>query len=133
MKIKQISKKAVLVVAAAALVSSALYAFMSDNSKVRVVIKGNAKNVNYNGSMQSSIGYTVEISSPEYTIEDFVCYAIDSVSATNVGTYSMGISSNDFYNINPKFSDVEFVVEDGYLCINGDMTGNASNQLTVNK
>jgi hypothetical protein len=45
----------------------------------------------------------------------------------------MGIRSSDFHNVNPKYSDVEFVVEDGYLCIGDGMNESASRQLTANK
>ena len=121
MKIKQISKKAFAVFGAAALITTAICAYKIESSKVTVFIKGNVKNVNYTGSLQSAIGYTVEISSPDYTTDDFVCYATDSVSGTNIGTYGMGICSSDFHNVNPNYSNVEFViVEDGRLCINVD-------------
>ena len=85
---------------------------------VIVTIHGNVKTVDFNGHRQSSVGYTVESSSKRYTADDFVCYAIDSVSATKAGVYAMGITSDDFCNVNPKFKNVEFVVVDGYLAIN---------------
>ena len=85
---------------------------------VIVTIHGNVKSVDYNGRRQSAVGYTVESSSKLYTADDFVSYAIDSVSATKAGVYAMGICSDDFCNVNPKFKNVEFVVVDGYLTIN---------------
>ena len=91
---------------------------------VIVTIHGNVKNVDYNGRRQSAVGYTVESSSKRYTADDFVCYAIDSVSATKAGVYAMGISSDDFCNVNPKFKNVEFVVVDGYLAINDTPAAN---------
>ena len=33
----------------------------------------------------------------------------------------MGISSDDFFNVNPNFKDVEFVVVDGSLSISDDV------------
>ena len=98
--------------------ASTVSALNNCNNKVVVAIKGNVKTVDYNGELQSSIGYTVEINSKLYTTEDFVSYATDSVSAVNVGTYAMGISSADFCNVNPAFKNVEFVVVDGSLSIN---------------
>jgi hypothetical protein len=118
-------KKLFSVVAIAAVmftvISAATTVLKNDESKVVVTIKGNIKNVSYNGQMQSSIGYTVESSSANYTTDDFVCYAIDSVSATKAGVYAMGISSDDFFNVNPNFKDVEFVVVDGSLSISDDV------------
>ena len=102
-------------------ITTATTVLKNDESKVVVTIKGNIKNVSYNGQMQSSIGYTVESSSANYTTDDFVCYAIDSVSATKAGVYAMGISSDDFFNVNPNFKDVEFVVVDGSLSISDDV------------
>lgn len=87
------------------------------NSTVVVTIKGNTKNVEYNGERHSVIGYTIETSSRHYSADDFVCYAIDSVSAVKAGTYHMGISSNDFCNVNPKYKNVVFEVIDGSLSI----------------
>lgn len=87
------------------------------NNIVVVTIKGNTKSVEYNGERQSVVGYTVETSSRHYTTDDFVCYATDSVSAVRAGTYPMGISSNDFCNVNPKYKNVVFKVIDGSLSI----------------
>lgn len=102
-------------------ITAASTVLKNDESKVVVTIKGNIKNVSYNGHLQSSIGYTVESSSANYTTDDFVCYATDSVSATKAGVYAMGISSDDFCNVNPNFKDVEFVVVDGCLSITDDV------------
>lgn len=120
------NKKLLGIVAIAAVMFTVITAATSilknDESKVIVTIKGNIKNVSYNGKMQSAIGYTVESSSARYTTDDFVCYATDSVSATKAGVYAMGISSDDFCNVNPEFKDVEFVVVDGCLSISDDIT-----------
>ena len=118
-------KKLFSIVAIAAVmftvITAATTVLKNDESKVVVTIKGNIKNVSYNGHLQSSIGYTVESSSANYTTDDFVCYATDSVSATKAGVYAMGISSDDFCNVNPNFKDVEFVVVDGCLSITDDV------------
>ena len=103
-------------------ITTAATVLKDSDSKVVVTIKGNIKNVSYNGKMQSAIGYTIESSSKLYTADDFVCYATDSVSATKAGVYAMGISSDDFSNVNPNFKDVEFVVVDGCLSISDDIT-----------
>lgn len=98
------------------------------DSTVVVTIKGNTKSVEYNGKRHSVVGYTIESSSRHYTADDFVCYATDSVSAVKAGTYPMGISSNDFCNVNPKYKNVVFEVVDGSLSIiNNRITLLASN------
>lgn len=118
-------KKRILHIVAIALVmggvitAGSLLLKNNDNTIV-VTIKGNIKNVTFNGQRQSAIGYTVETNSDLYTADDFVCYATDSVSAVNAGTYPMRISSNDFCNVNPNYKDVVFVVEDGCLRISDD-------------
>lgn len=128
-------KRRILHVVAIALVmttviaSGALLLKNNDNTIV-VTIKGNIKNVTFNGERQSSIGYTVETNSDLYTTEDFVCYATDSVSAVNVGTYPMRISSADFCNVNPNYKDVVFVVVDGCLSISDDDQSDDESSLT---
>ena len=130
-KIKTMKKKRILHVVAIALVMTAVIAtgalvFKNNDNTIVVTIKGNIKNVSFNGQRQSAIGYTVETNSDLYTADDFVCYATDSVSAVNAGTYSMGISDADFCNVNPNYKDVVFVVVDGCLSISDDQTDNKS-------
>ena len=120
MKRKGIISIVVVAIALVAVVTSATSALKSSDNKVVVHIRGNVKNVTYNGHLQSAIGYTIETNSENYTADDFVCYATDSVSATDAGTYKMGISSADFCNINPDFKNVEFVVVDGSITISDE-------------
>lgn len=108
------------ILATAAVIKPAVSSNADD--QIVVTIRGNVKTVDFNGELQSSIGYTTEISSPLYTAENFVSFAIDSVSAINAGTYSMGLSSANFCNICPKFKNVVFVVYDGSLSISDEKT-----------
>ena len=115
-------KKRILHIVAIALVmggviTAASSMLKNNDNTIVVTIKGNIKNVTFNGQRQSSIGYTFKASSDSYTADDFVCYATDSVSAVNTGTYPMRISSNDFCNVNPKYKNVVFEVIDGSLTI----------------
>ncbi len=124
-KIRTMRKKRILHIVAIALVmggviTAASSMLKNNDNTIVVTIKGNIKNVTFNGQRQSSIGYTFKASSDSYTADDFVCYATDSVSAVNTGTYPMRISSNDFCNVNPNYKDVVFVVEDGCLQISDD-------------
>ncbi len=121
MKNRKIFNVVLIALVMSTVITTAASILKDNDNKVVVTIRGNIKSVSYNGKLQSSIGYTVESTSSLYTTEDFVCYATDSVSAVNAGTYAMGIRSIDFHNINPNFKDVEFVVIDGCLSITDDI------------
>ena len=132
-KVKAMRKKRILHIVAIALVmagviTSAASLLKNNDNTIVVTIKGNIKNVTFNGQRQSAIGYTVETNSDLYTTDDFVCYATESVSAVNAGTYPMRISSNDFCNVNPNYKDVVFVVVDGCLSISDDTADDQSSQ-----
>ena len=87
--------------------------------KVTVTIKGNTKTVYYNGKEQSVKGYTVSIDNNLYKEADFALKndAKAEAKGTKVGTYPMGLTKESFENTNKNFTNVVFVVEDGYLKI----------------
>lgn len=41
-----------------------------------------------------------------------------TAKGTDAGTYPMGLEDSDFTNISDNFTNVEFVVTDGYVKIN---------------
>ena len=95
--------------------------------KVTVTIKGNTNSTaTYTGAEQQVTGYTVEsikIGTEDtklYTTGDFKYNKEENPTAmgTDVDTYTMGLSKSDFENISKNFSNVEFVVTDGYITIN---------------
>lgn len=85
--------------------------------KVTVTIKGNTKTVYYNGKEQSVKGYTVSIDNNLYKEADFALKndAKAEAKGTKVGTYPMGLTKESFENTNKNFTNVVFVVNDGYL------------------
>ena len=87
--------------------------------KVTVTIKGNTKTVYYNGKEQSVKGYTVSIDNNLYKEADFALKndAKAEAKGTKVDTYPMGLTKESFENTNKNFTNVVFVVEDGYLKI----------------
>ena len=87
--------------------------------EVTVTIKGNTKTVYYNGKEQSVEGYTVEsISNPLYTESDFYLKSgTAEAKGKKVGTYDMGLTNDSFENTSENFTNVVFIVEDGYLKI----------------
>ena len=89
--------------------------------KVVVTITGHNDTVTYNGSEQSVEGYDVSISAPEgvsYTAADFSYNGTAKAAGTNVGTYPMGLTADQFANTNGNFTNVTFNVTDGWLKIN---------------
>ena len=89
------------------------------SDEVTVTIKGNAATLKYNGTEQSVTGYTVACSNGLYTANDFVFTGAAVAKGTNVGTYKMGLDKDQFSNTSANFSNVTFVVEDGWLKIEG--------------
>lgn len=89
------------------------------SDEVTVTITGNAATLKYNGTEQSVTGYTVACSNGLYTANDFHFAGEAVAKGTNVGTYKMGLDKDQFSNTSANFSNVTFVVEDGWLKIEG--------------
>ena len=84
---------------------------------VVVTIIGNNTTGDYDGTEHDASGYTVSISNPSYTADDFTFSGTDYVARTDAGTTYMELEGK-FENINPAFTDVTFEVTDGYVRIN---------------
>ena len=89
------------------------------SDEVTVTITGNAATLKYNGTEQSVTGYAVACSNGLYTANDFDFTGAAVAKGTNVGTYKMGLDKGQFSNTSANFSNVTFVVEDGWLKIEG--------------
>lgn len=89
------------------------------SDEVTVTITGNAATLKYDGTEQSVTGYTVACSNGLYTANDFVFTGAAVAKGTNVGTYKMGLEADQFSNTSANFTNVTFVVEDGWLKIEG--------------
>ena len=88
--------------------------------KVTVTVKGNSKTVAYDGTEKAVTGYTVaSISNSLYKQGDFAFSGEAVAKGTVVGPYTMGLNAGQFSNTNANFSNVEFIVEDGTLIIEG--------------
>lgn len=101
--------------------------------KITVTITGATNTETYDGTEKKAEGYTVTISDPRYTTNDFTFRGTDVVKATNASTnqYMMGLKADDFTNDNEKFTNVEFVVIDGSLTINKKALTIEANDNTV--
>lgn len=89
------------------------------SDEVTVTITGNAATLKYDGTEQSVTAYTVACSNGLYTANDFDFTGAAVAKGTNVGTYKMGLDKGQFSNTSANFSNVTFVVEDGWLKIEG--------------
>ncbi len=86
--------------------------------EVVVIITENSGTYTYDKTEKSVEGYVVtDISSELYTEADFTFTGNDVVSGTEVGTYDMAITADDFTNINGDFAKVTFVIVDGQMVI----------------
>ena len=91
----------------------------ASTAKVTVTITENSDTVTYDGEEHTIKGYKSMVADSElYDVTTAVRAtetAAWTVTKTDAGTYDMGILAADFENIDPNFSDVEFVIVDGQL------------------
>lgn len=101
--------------------------------EITVTITGATNTETYDGTEKKAEGYTVTISDPRYTTNDFTFSGTNVVKATNASDnqYMMGLKAGDFTNNNEKFTNVEFVVIDGSLTINKKALTIEANDNTV--
>ena len=90
--------------------------------KVVVTIMGKTKTVTYDGKEHSIFGYDVTVSNALYNPKkDMQFNGIDedmTAKGTDAGTSPMGLTAEYFTNISDNFTNVTFVVTDGYVKIN---------------
>ena len=89
------------------------------SDEVTVTIKGNTATETYDGTEKTVNGYDFEASNGLYGAGDFDFSGDAVAKGTNVGTYKMGLDKGQFSNTSANFSNVTFVVEDGWLKIEG--------------
>lgn len=80
---------------------------------VTVTIVGNHSSEVYDGKRHNVEGFEASFSSKLYSDEDYVFNGSASVSRIPVGISEMGLTPDNFSNINPNFN-VNFKVTDGY-------------------
>ncbi len=84
---------------------------------VIVKIVGGTKTTVYDGTEQTVEGFTVTMESGLYTFNDFKFTGYAAATAKDAGKTDMGLSADQFVNKNPNFSEVAFIVTDGWLLI----------------
>lgn len=86
--------------------------------EVVVMIRGNSDMKVYDGTEYTVTGYVVEsISNSNYTATDFTFNGTAKAERTRFGKTEMGLKPENFTNNNQNFTNVTFVVEDGYIDI----------------
>ena len=89
------------------------------SDEITVTIKGNTATKTYDGTEKTVRDYGFGASNDLYGTGDFVFTGAAVAKGTNVGTYKMGLDKGQFSNTSANFSNVTFVVEDGWLKIEG--------------
>ena len=87
------------------------------SGEIVVTITGKNDTAKYDGEEHTVTGYDVTISSVLYTENDFTFNGTASASRIDAGTTDMGLTAEDFVNHNDSFSNVVFVVEDGFVTV----------------
>ena len=87
--------------------------------KVTVTIKGKQDTKSYNGSTQFVTGYEFSTKNSLYAQTNVKFTGDATAKGIAVGGYNMNLAKEQFSNTNKNFSNVEFVVEDGWLKIEG--------------
>ena len=93
-------------------------------TEVVVTIKGGTDTVTYDGNEHSVNGYeidSIQIDGKDttlYTVNDFKFTGTAKATGTNADKYEMGLKESDFQNTSKNFTNVKFIVNDGWLVIN---------------
>ena len=90
--------------------------------KVTVTVTENSGKFTYDAQEHTVTGYSSMVSNNNlYNVQKSVKVTDDqahwAATATDAGTYPLGILSTDFGNMNPNFTNVEFVIEHGTMVI----------------
>lgn len=88
-----------------------------DAIEVTVAIVGDTETATYDGEAHTASGYTATPSKNTYSVANDMEYLGEetpSVSRTEVGKSMMGLTADDFKNLNDQFI-VTFTVTDGYV------------------
>ncbi len=90
--------------------------------KVTVTVTENSGKFTYDAQKHTVTGYSSMVSNNNlYAVQTSVKVTDDqahwAATATDAGTYPLGILSTDFENMNPNFKNIEFVIEHGTMVI----------------
>ena len=89
----------------------------ADANEVVVIIRGHNDMKVYDGMEHTVTGYDVSINNTLYTEKDFTFSGTAKAKSIRFGKTEMGLKPENFTNNNQNFTNVIFVVEDGYIDI----------------
>lgn len=103
---------------------------------ITVTITGHTGTYLYNNSVWTVWGYDVEISDPQYTVDDFTAPKQEEIIAQGKeeGRHKMNLKSSQFKNKKPEEFKVDFVIKNGWLQIdyaNTNLVDNADNSTNI--
>lgn len=95
------------------------------SQQINISVEGNTSEVDWEGSEQSISGFVAESDNELYPVdfENYIDFRDGSISddaeatGTDPGKYYMGLDQEDFQNINHNFSNISFVINDGWISI----------------
>ena len=93
------------------------YQEITSIDEVIVTITGHINTTDFDGKEHSMSGYDVSFSNALYTESDFSFSGTAEAKRTDAGKTMMGLDESQFKNTNKNFSNVTFVVTDGYQAI----------------
>ena len=89
-----------------------------DPISTTVTITGSTGTAVYDGTAHILSGYDASADSDLYDVtKDFAFTGTAQAEQTDAGTAYMGLAPEQFSNINPNFTDVAFIVTDGYQTV----------------
>lgn len=103
---------------------------------ITVTITGHTGTYLYSNSVWTVWGYDVEISDPQYTVDDFTAPKQEEIIAQGKeeGRHKMNLKSSQFKNKKPEDFKVDFVIKNGWLQIdyaNTKLVDDADNSTNI--
>ena len=91
---------------------------MTSNAKLTIKIVGDKAGFTYDGQAHAAKGYFATCENDLFDESKIVFTGCDEVIKTEIGTYAMGLKSEQFSYNDAGFENVKFNVTDGELKIN---------------
>ena len=89
-----------------------------DPISATVTIVGNNVTTDYDGTAHVAEGYVATADTPLYKVDAIHFAGAATATRTDAGTTNMGLAADQFSNTDTNFTDVTFVVTDGFVTIN---------------
>ena len=101
---------------------------------VTVTIDGHTGEFDYDGTDKTVSGYDAVADHTLYDVtSSFTCSNAASITESAVNNYTMNLDPTDFINTNPNFTNVSFIVNDGWMNIVDDVDPEITCAVTVDQ